>query len=355
MGIAISRFYKQEKLTFDCEIITPMFLGNASQEAELRAAPFKGLLRYWWRVAEGHRFKAGEHKKMLKEENRIFGSPDEEGGGKSRVTVEVESVTGLIPQKNAFSSPGKVDHPECEKSKYKTELLNYLAGMGLIHFRKGIQHSYFNNGEIFKLSVTASHDVMTELNNALKIMGLFASIGSRSRNGWGCFHLDENGPKVSCSTISFTEAMDRDYPHCLGHDSHGLLFWGTKQTFDKWEKCMKSLADIYISVRAGSRAKNIPAINVKSGSIPDRHALGYPVTNHSVSKTNWKNTGRHGSALRLLVKKLNNGYHGYFLHLPHLFSKDMWPDGKNQQIKVWRQVHKSLDSMCLRANLQEGR
>ena len=45
MKVNITRYYKREQLKLDCEIITPMFLGNANQEAELRAAPFKGLLR----------------------------------------------------------------------------------------------------------------------------------------------------------------------------------------------------------------------------------------------------------------------------------------------------------------------
>jgi CRISPR-associated protein Cmr1 len=79
MPVTISRFYKREKLELDCEIITPMFLGNASQEAELRAAPFKGLLRYWWRVAEGAQF--ADHTELLAAENKLFGSPDEKCGG----------------------------------------------------------------------------------------------------------------------------------------------------------------------------------------------------------------------------------------------------------------------------------
>ena len=68
MGVNIARFYRRERLQFDCEIVTPMFLGNSRQEAELRAAPFKGLLRYWWRVANGYKYadhRSEEHTSEL--------------------------------------------------------------------------------------------------------------------------------------------------------------------------------------------------------------------------------------------------------------------------------------------------
>ncbi|WP_456386496.1 hypothetical protein [Desulfolithobacter sp.] len=34
MKINIARFYRQERLKLDCEVVTPLFLGGADQEAE---------------------------------------------------------------------------------------------------------------------------------------------------------------------------------------------------------------------------------------------------------------------------------------------------------------------------------
>jgi CRISPR type III-B/RAMP module RAMP protein Cmr1 len=118
MPVTISRFYKREKLELDCEIITPMFLGNASQEAELRAAPFKGLLRYWWRVAEGAQF--ADHTELLAAENKLFGSPDEEHGGRSLVTVEVNGdlqcfPIGGFPEGNIFLTPASLHIPSAKE------------------------------------------------------------------------------------------------------------------------------------------------------------------------------------------------------------------------------------------------
>lgn len=350
--VNIARFYKQERLELDCEIITPMFLGNASREAELRAAPFKGLLRYWWRVANGSRYEMPVS--LLKEENEIFGSADAESGGKSKVTVEVEAVSGMVGKKDNFKNPGQIDHPECERSNKKTNPLNYLAGMGLIHFRNGIQRSYFPVKAEFRCSLTAEQNVVDDLKLLFALLSQFGAIGSRSRNGWGCFSFKQQS-KIDMPVRLLSDAFSHDYPHCLGKDRTGDLYWKTKQSQNSWELCMKDLAGIYVSLRAGNIEKNIQRLDVNSGSRPDRHLLGYPVTNHSLTLPDWGRNGRHGSALRLLVRKETTGYRGYILHLPHLFSKDMWPETeKERQIKIWQKVHRNLDTLCQRVSYQEA-
>lgn len=352
MAINIARFYQREQWKLDCEIITPMFLGNANQEAELRSAPFKGLLRYWWRVANGLRF--ADHKDLLKAESEIFGSPDEDGG-KSRVTVEVTPLSPMTARSNNFTNPGDIPHPECERTQRKTNPLNYLAGMGLI--KNGIQHSYFPPKEHFELRIGACQQVAEDVQSALSLLHAFGAIGSRSRNGWGSFCWSNPQRGISATARNFTEALDRDYPHCLGKDSTGPLFWKTKALQGTWEKCMKDLAETYVAIRAGDTTRSIPRLEVKAGSLPDRHLLGYPVTNHSLKKWDDKGHHRHSSALRLIVRKEGDGHRGYILHLPHLFSEKMWegPDRKKRQIKIWQQVHSSLDQLCTRVALEEAR
>lgn len=337
MAINISRFYKRECLNIECEIVTPMFLGNAQQEAELRSAPFKGLLRYWWRVACGQQHE--NYQDMLAQENRIFGSADE-GGGKSRVSVSVTPTTEMKPSKTGFGHIDDVAHPECERTNGRTNPLNYLAGMGLIHYKDGIRHSYFSVGERFRLSITAANDVVEDVNSAISIFAQFTAIGSRSRNGWGCFVMNGT-PHVSAGFVDWNNAMDRDYPHCLGGDERGALVWKTRQKYQDWKQCMRDLAENYIKIRT--------SLNVVAGNLPDRHLLGYPVTNHSVQRTHWGKQGRHSSGLRLLVKKEGNGaLRGCFLHLPHAFSNRMWPNDIQRQIRIWRQVHNRLDELCER-------
>lgn len=348
MGINIARFYKRERLQLDCKIITPMFLGNADQEAELRSAPFKGLLRYWWRVANGIKYK--DHNKLLEAENDIFGSPDDTGG-KSKVTIEVNALDGMKPQKKIFSNPGDIDHPECERTKRKTNPLNYLAGMGLIHYKNGIEHSYFPAGASFSLIISASHEVMDGISATLNLLGIFGAIGSRCRNGWGSFQWRGLPDKTITSISDFTISLDRDYPHCLGRDNRGSLFWKTKTVRQDWPSCMRDLAEIYVSIRAGNQKLNIPKLKVNSGTPPERHLLGCPITHHN---NYFGQNARHASALRLLVRKDAAGYRGYFLHIPHSFSKGMWKTGQAGQIKIWQKVHKTLDTLCQRAQFEEA-
>lgn len=53
MSINISRFINREPAEFTVEVLTPMFLGGANGDAELRAAPLKNAIRYWWRITQG--------------------------------------------------------------------------------------------------------------------------------------------------------------------------------------------------------------------------------------------------------------------------------------------------------------
>lgn len=75
--------HQSPKLTVVLEAITPLFLGGAEQQPELRPAPFKGMLRYWWRAMAG-RFMSIE--RLRQEEARIFGSTK----GASPVILKVE-------------------------------------------------------------------------------------------------------------------------------------------------------------------------------------------------------------------------------------------------------------------------
>ena len=341
MAINISRFHGRERIEFDCEILTPMFLGGADQNAELRAASIKGLLRYWWRVASGYRFHAALE--LYSAEAKLFGSPDD-GSGKSKVMVEVVPGDDLTVSKVKFRTIEKIDHSEVDSGR--VDPLGYLAGMGLIHFRNGILHSYFQPGGHFRLIITARPRDVEVL---LFLFKAFAAAGGRSRNGWGSLAITEkNGfskpsaPALQPVIKPFDDVFNCDYPHCLGADTKGLLLWKTRGVTKSWEDCLRELADIYVKTRL--------SLNIKDRGKQERHILGYPVTHHSVYGWN-----RHASGLRLLVRKSETGlYSGYVLHLPHLFSKKMWGDlDAGKQKNIWRKVHTKLDGLMRRAAMEE--
>jgi CRISPR-associated protein Cmr1 len=64
-----------QSITFECEVITPMFLAGADGSTpELRPPSIKGALRFWWRALNGH-LPLGELKKL---EGDIFGDTSQQ-------------------------------------------------------------------------------------------------------------------------------------------------------------------------------------------------------------------------------------------------------------------------------------
>ncbi len=127
MSFSMARFYKRERLELDCEVVTPMFLGDARQQADWRTAPFKGLIRYWWRIAQ-HDQK--DRNSLAEAESKLFGSAgdqNEEGCGKSMVEVMIRSHSKPEERWEPIKLNG-IRHPE----KGTIDPLLYLAGMGLM-------------------------------------------------------------------------------------------------------------------------------------------------------------------------------------------------------------------------------
>lgn len=72
-------------LTLILETVTPLLMNGADQTPEIRAASFRGVLRYWLRAVLGGIYQ-GDIGELKKEESRYFGST--ESGSPLRVRVE---------------------------------------------------------------------------------------------------------------------------------------------------------------------------------------------------------------------------------------------------------------------------
>ncbi|HSR51473.1 MAG TPA: type III-B CRISPR module RAMP protein Cmr1 [Acidobacteriota bacterium] len=70
---------KPSELQLDFEVLTPLFLGGAAQQPELRPPSFKGLLRFWYRAVDP-RFADRIEGTGLTREETYFGSSSEKGG-----------------------------------------------------------------------------------------------------------------------------------------------------------------------------------------------------------------------------------------------------------------------------------
>jgi CRISPR-associated protein Cmr1 len=365
----LERYYNRKKLKLDCEIVTPMFLGNAEQEAEWRSAPFKGLLRYWFRVTQPN---ARDPQELFKKEARIFGAAGDtgnDGNGKSPIKIMVRASSNSTPRCDPFQDLKPIQHPECTSDRNPNGNINpllYLAGMGLMRGQR-VLHSYFPPGSPFQLIFEHPNALTEELKIVFTLIQTFSAIGARCRNGWGSFRVINADPDISIEektevlrrvTRDWESAFEKDYPNCLGKDEKPLL-WKTADSYDNWGNAMRELADVYVGVRA-RKVDRFGPLNPDGQQNPDeRHLLGFPLTHHMAKQgQNWGSGGRHASPLRFFVHYKDGEYKGFVLHLPHAHSKEMpFPNQRRKplswQIEVWKEVHNKLDHLMPRATYEE--
>lgn len=329
-----------EELRLTVEFLTPTFLGGADQNAELRAAPFKNLLRQWWRVAVGSRYATPET--LLAAEGDLFGSVlDENEASTSRVRLALTPVEAsfLLSEKGIFF--GKTPHPEV-KGGMAVENALYL-GFGPITLKNSKR--YIAPGSKANLLLSFPREEKAHMVDLLHYIDAFGAIGSRSRNGWGSLSLSGEGfakkDVQSFATAPVSQLVNdiegKQYPSLLGADSKGVLCWEVVMPKGDWKAAMQSLAETYMTLRT--------KINIKPQGLKQRHLLGYPVTNHSL--TEWGgNNGRMPSQLRLMVKRSpEDQLVGRILHLPHCLPEDKpWKNSLGPPFEIWKSVHALLDA-----------
>ena len=151
-----------QTITFECEVITPMFLAGADGiVSELRAPSIKGALRFWWRAMNGHLSLDN----MKKEEGEIFGSTSQ----RSKVIIRAnmnEKEEGQLQKSDALSGRDYLMYSVFPPMNTKEA---FLTGKFEVHL--------------------CSNDVSMLKNCAycFWLLSNFGGLGTRSRRGSGKF------------------------------------------------------------------------------------------------------------------------------------------------------------------------
>ena len=395
----VSRYTKQTntELRFDVEFITPTFLGGADRNAEIRTAPFKNLLRCWWRIANGNL----SPEELWKKESRLFGSTEKdpdvveenkklpkekrkpETFGKSKVCLTIVSKNIEYQKEKSLRFPDKkIIHPEVHniKNPKVLEPVSFEAylGMGPVF---GRNYNYmpileyvpskkvyddFSKKEVTvperKSSITISLSLPASEKErfieVLSYINYFGTIGSRSRNGWGSILvknivLNENEQLelIKIKDIKEKKAVDwqslingncsKKYPSAIAKDDKGLLCWCAPQR-NSWEEAMLDAAKIYSSVRTQFKFKN--------NDLNDRHLLGYPITHHEYNNWPVKNT-RLPSELCIKINFNQGKYRAQITHIPNLIPLQGF--SVEEQRRIWKEVHSFLDKYQIENNKGE--
>jgi CRISPR-associated protein Cmr1 len=133
-----------------CKVITPLFIGGANQQAELRTQSINGLLRWWFRIAGG----------SIEDEKRLFGWAGEKSN-QGLVRIFIKNFDEL--QKNKFSKD--------------------FDNEGRVRQDKGINYIGF--------SLEANEEDIKKFFCALWLAFNLGNFGSRSRRGFGSVMIED--------------------------------------------------------------------------------------------------------------------------------------------------------------------
>jgi CRISPR-associated protein Cmr1 len=173
-----------KSVTFNCEVITPMFLAGADGHTpELRPPSIKGAMRFWWRAMKGDL----PLDKLRKEESRIFGASDE-NIGRSKFSVRVRNQQNEKIVENLWREIPNEEKESRRGKKYKTPLeykgISYL----LYSTHRLDERPYFGSGTLFSVSILSSdYEILKGAVHSLVFLTFLGGLGTRSRRGAGAF------------------------------------------------------------------------------------------------------------------------------------------------------------------------
>lgn len=273
-----------DTITFECEVITPMFLAGADGTTpELRAPSIKGALRFWWRAMNGHLVGEDGDLTLLKEkEAELFGGSGKEDT-KSKVSLRVVIDEDTFEYFN-FTTDGATF------SKH----IQYLMYPFYHHAteRDGIKKG------VFKVIMTSyDRESLSVFANTFYLLSILGGLGTRSRRGMGSFKINkvipENFPLDDLKMIT-----EKDGKKSIRHFStltkafnippldkmlefsniQGATFYvkglGTEVNFDSWEKAISDISFKMRSVRDNTIRKDI---QFTQSDLNKKAAFGLPV------------------------------------------------------------------------------
>lgn len=171
-------------IELEYSIVTPMFIGDADQNAtSFRVPSLKGALRFWWRALvwaqvqdqPPHLALAALHDR----ERKLFGDASgKNGSSQSCVLLSVRTPTvNPVSAKEILSPPNQKERPG----------VKYLMGQGL-EKRKALAEGRTIEIEALFRPGVGERDRL-DVERAFFALGLFGGLGSRARRGLGSLAL----------------------------------------------------------------------------------------------------------------------------------------------------------------------
>ena len=308
----VSRFKNVEKREYECEVVTPLFLGGANpKEAELRVPPIKAAMRFWWRAL----YDGGNIEQMAKEEAAIFGSTEK----KAIVSVQLSGDTAKPLLKDL--PPGKM--VSVEGKSFPASIINYLS-YGLFEYNREVRKNVYNREHIepkatFKLTVHYPRATENDVVKTLRTMITFGGLGARSRNGFGSIHCDDliDYPIPAEGELKMFSAF-----------SHAACLFNQFNAHDKWSDALSEIGALYREARLKLEPRH---------TWNKRAFIAMPIEAQKENIPQSIRSGRHAKPYFLHVNKTHaNKYQGQILFLPYLYKAG--PNDATNRMKEYMDV-----------------
>lgn len=226
-----------EKLVFECETITPMFLGGADGSAELRPPSIKAALRFWWRALNG----GLPLDELRKKEAEIFGGSGE-NEGKSKFSIRVEKRNIRITNDSKLFPQRIGRRPARYRQDRKSDILKYLA-FGVFDPQSKSFKKYIAPNNTFTVIITLYDSQYKDIIvKTFRVFATFGGLGAKSRNGYGHFTL-KNYPKIEIDELKslINKSVDPEYSNF----SDKCRLYTSDKTFSNWVDALVFIGDIY--------------------------------------------------------------------------------------------------------------
>ncbi len=238
-----------EKITFECEVLTPMFLAGAKQESfELRPPSLKGALRFWWRAMHGNSDNLGnlDLETLKKDETEIFGGGGEDAR-KSSFAI-IHKANKIIQSSQSIFSFKKIiaDNPKFYRKDIKVSPIEYL-GFGP-YFKNKWKPSIAPGSKFSIELLFYNPKFISDVTNAFLLLSNFGGLGSKAHNGFGNFKIinikTTNGNK-NIDIQNILNNINISSPNLYQFFSTESKIYKVNQKFDYWQETLNVLGNVY--------------------------------------------------------------------------------------------------------------
>jgi len=287
-----------EKIVFECEAITPMFMYGADGiTPELRPASIKGVMRFWWRAIFGD----SDIERLREAESEIFGSTNR----RSKVNIRV--------CKKEFSEKQVTDINEFDYLFFSIKMQD-----------KEKSKKYFEKIKFDVILTSRDEKVLKEASYSFILLSLFGGLGSRSRRGGGNFRiksidnkeyntlLPKSSDRMQLITHLFKifnqikKYFQQEYPKNAFTREYSNLsildFVLSYDKFDSWNKALKDIETKYKDFR-------------KNEHTLDNVSFGLPIKSEHIEVFTNPKFERRASPMIIKILKVQNQYYWFVLKL----------------------------------------